>query len=105
MDPKTILWFLKDRLEYEEVISMIRSFIWHVLTGKTMKCFLEISGPGNTGKSVLATLIEAAIGKKNIIGMKLSRLEDPSQRFETYKMRDKRLLICSESQGYSGPME
>ncbi len=104
-DPKTILWFLKDRLEYEEVISMIRSFIWHVLTGKTMKCFLEISGPGNTGKSVLATLIEAAIGKRNIIGMKLSRLEDPSQRFETYKMRDKRLLICSESQGYSGPME
>ena len=48
---------------------MTRSFIWHVLTGKTMKCFLEISGPGNTGKSVLATLIEAAIGKRNIIGM------------------------------------
>ena len=33
--PETILWFLKDRLEHEEVIAMFRAFVWHVLTGRT----------------------------------------------------------------------
>ena len=103
--PKSILWFLKDRLEHEEVIAMFRGFIWHVLTGKDMKCFLELTGLGDTGKSVLTRLVEAGIGRKNITSITLKRLEDSSLRFETYKFRGKRLLVCSESQGYSGPVE
>ena len=103
--PESILWFLKDRLEHEEVIAMLRGFIWHVLTGKDMKCFLELTGLGDTGEAVLTRLVEAGIGRKNITSITLKRLEDSSLRFETYKFRGKRLLVCSESQGYSGPVE
>ena len=103
--PKTILWFLKDRLEHGEVIAMFRAFVWHVLTGMDMKCFLELTGGGDTGKSVLTRLVEAGIGRRNIRSITIARLEDPSLRFETYKLRGKRLLVCSESQGYSGPVE
>ena len=56
--PKTIIWFLKDCLGHEEVIAMYRAFVWHVLMGKPMKCFLEITGPGDSGKSILAMLLE-----------------------------------------------
>ena len=103
--PKIILDFLKDRLEKDEVIALFRAFVWHVITGRSMKCFLEVSGPGNTGKSVLAALLQAAVGSVNIAATSLQRIEDTTNRFETYKLRGKRLLVCSESQGYSGQME
>jgi phage/plasmid-associated DNA primase len=103
--PKNILDFLKDRLEKDEVIALFRAFVWHVITGRSMKCFLEVSGPGNTGKSVLAALLQAAVGSVNIAATSLQRIEDTTNRFETYKLRGKRLLVCSESQGYSGQME
>jgi phage/plasmid-associated DNA primase len=103
--PETILWFLKDRLEHEEVIAMYRAFVWHVLTGKDMKCFLELTGGGDTGKSVLTRLVVAAIGRQNMRSVTVARLEHPNLRFETFKFRGKRLLVANESQGYSGPME
>ena len=64
--PGTILWFLKDRLEHEEVIALFRAFVWHVLTGMDMKCFLELTGCGDSGKSVLTRLVEAGLGRQNI---------------------------------------
>lgn len=103
--PKTIIWFLKDCLGHVEVIAMYRAFVWHVLMGKPMKCFLEITGPGDSGTSILAMLLTAAIGYANTVAIDMERLESSGYRFETYKLRGARLLVCSESQGYVGKVE
>lgn len=104
-EPKKILSFLNDRLEHPEVVALFRAFCWHVLSGRPMKCFLEVTGPANTGKSVLIELLHALVGSQNCAATSLQRLEDTSNRFETYKLRGKRLILCSESQGYVGQLE
>jgi hypothetical protein len=104
-EPERILAFLRDRLCDEETVQLYRSFIWHILTNTSMKAFLEITGPGNTGKTVLINLVIAAIGSENTTSCSLKRLEDTSNRFETYRIRNKRLAVFSESQEYSGPLE
>ena len=45
---------------------MFRAFVWHVLTGGDMKCFLELTGCGDSGKSVLTRLVEAGLGRQKI---------------------------------------
>jgi phage/plasmid-associated DNA primase len=66
-----------------------------------MKCFLEVTGPANTGKSVLIELLHALVGSQNCAATSLQRLEDTSNRFETYKLRGKRLrkLWITRAQG------
>ena len=103
--PTKILAFLKDRLTYDESVQLYRAFIWHVLTGTSLKAFLQITGPGNTGKSVLTNLAIALIGAKNTVSCSLKRLEDASNRFEMHRLRHMRLAVFSESQAYSGPLE
>lgn len=103
--PQKILEFLEDRLGSTEVVQLYRSFIWHILTNTSMKAFLEITGPGNTGKTVLTNLVIALIGAENTTSCSLKRLEDTGNKFETSRLRNKRLAVFSESQEYSGPLE
>ena len=56
---------------------MFRAFVWHVL-GQDMKCFLELTGCGDSGKSVLTRLVEAGLGRPNIRAITIARLEDPA---------------------------
>lgn len=97
--------FLLDRLGDGDSVAMLRAFARSLLTGEQHKAFLEITGPSNTGKSVLANLLEALVGTQNIAAGKLHRLEDASQRFETLKLRGKRLAVYSECQDYSGQLQ
>ena len=103
--PTKILSFLADRLGSPEVVQLYRAFIWHILTNTCMKAYLEITGPGNTGKTVLTNLVIALIGIENTTSCSLKRIEDTSNRFETNRIRSKRLAVFSESQEYSGPLE
>lgn len=97
--------FLLDRLVDFDSVAVFRAFARHLLTGDSLKCFLEISGPSNTGKSVLASLLMALVGSSNTAAMTLQRLEDRQQRFETLKLRGKRLALFSECQDYSGQLQ
>jgi len=103
--PQRILDFLEDRLGSTEVVQLYRSFIWHILTNTSMKAFLEVTGPGNSGKTVLTNLMIALIGAENTTSCSLKRLEDAGNKFETNRLRNKRLAVFSESQEYSGPLE
>ena len=103
--PQEILKFLQGRLGSEEVVQLYRSFIWHILTNTSMKAFLEVTGPGNTGKTVLTNLVIALIGADNTTSCSLKRLEDAGNKFETNRIRNKRLAVFSESQEYSGSLE
>lgn len=97
--------FLSDRLEDSATVDLFRAFARVLLTGERNKAFLEITGDGDTGKSVLANLLIALIGQGNHAAMTLQRLEDRSQRFETIKLRGRRLAIFSECQDYSGQLQ
>ena len=96
---------LLDRLGDTASVAVFRAFCRSLLTGERLKCFLEITGPSNTGKSVLGNLLRALVGDRNTAAGTLQRLEDRSQRFETVKLAGKRLVVCSECQDYSGQLQ
>jgi len=97
--------FLLDRLGDHAVVEVFRAFGRALLIGEPLKCFLEITGPSNTGKTVLANLLMALVGSSNTAAMTLQRLEDRQQRFETLKLRNRRLAVFSECQDYSGQLQ
>ena len=97
--------FLLDRLRDPASVAVFRAFARALLTGDRLKCFLEITGPGNTGKSVLVNLLEALVGRENTAAGTLQRLEDRAQRFETAKLAGKRLAVFAECQDYSGQLQ
>jgi phage/plasmid-associated DNA primase len=96
---------LLDRLGDVSAVALFRAYCRALLTGERLKCFLEITGPSNTGKSVLGNLLKALVGGRNTAACTLQRLEDRSQRFETAKLAGKRLAIFSECQDYSGQLQ
>lgn len=96
---------LLDRLGDPDSVAVFRAFARALLMAERPKSFLEITGPSNTGKSVLANLLIALVGKENHAASKLHRLEDPTQRFETLNLRGKRLAVFSECQDYSGQLQ
>lgn len=96
---------LADRLDDAESVALFRAFARSLVVGERLKSFLEITGPSNTGKSVLANLLAALVGQGNYAAATLQRIEDRSQRFETLKLRGKRLAVFSECQDYSGQLQ
>lgn len=97
--------FLLDRLGDPASVAVWRAFANCILTGTRPKAFLEISGVSDSGKSVVARLLEALVGSVNTVAGKLARLEDDGNRFETYRFRDARLAVFPESGRYSGSLE
>jgi len=97
--------FLLDRLEDPASVAVFRAFAKSLLLGDRLKCFLEITGPSNTGKSNVTNLLVALVGNQNTAAGKLHRLENATQRFETLKFRGKRLALFSECQDYSGQLQ
>lgn len=69
------------------------------------KGFVELTGVGDSGKSALARLVEALVGKECTASSQLHLMEDKNQRFETLKARGAALLLFAECQDYRGPLE
>ncbi|WP_411876843.1 DUF3854 domain-containing protein [Vulcanococcus limneticus] len=97
--------FLLDRLVDPDSVAIFRAFARALLTGERLKVFLEITGTSNTGKSVLARLLEALVGRDNLTAGSLHTLEDRRQRFETIRFRGARLAVFAEVQDYRGSLE
>ena len=102
--PKTEA-FVLDRLTDPASVAVFRAFARELLVGDRLKAFLEMIGPSNTGKSVLANLLVALVGNSNTAAGTLQRLEDRAQRFETLKLRGRRLAIFSEAQDFAGQLQ
>lgn len=79
-----------------EIQDLLFEFIGACLSnikGWRMKKSLWMVGPGNTGKSVLKTLVEQILGSHNFIGIDLSEIE---ARFGTGAIYGKRLAGSSD---------
>lgn len=80
----------------KEIQDLLFEFIGACLSnikGWRMKKSLWMVGPGNTGKSVLKTLVEQILGSHNFIGIDLSEIE---ARFGTGAIYGKRLAGSSD---------
>jgi putative DNA primase/helicase len=83
-----------------EAVKIIRAFFKMALVGGDVQKFLELIGPGGTGKSTLVRLLVAFIGKKNHTVTDLKNLE--TNHFEAASLYGKRLAIINDSSRYKG---
>ena len=102
-DPRPITDVLQGMVSPTE-LQIYRACLQSVITGKPRKAFLEITGPGNSGKTVLALLATVLAGEGNSTTSDLEKLENKANRFETIKCRGKSLAVFNECDRYSGAL-
>jgi putative DNA primase/helicase len=83
-----------------ETVQIIRAFTKIVLAGGDLQRFLEVIGPGGTGKSTLIRLLIMLVGENNHAATDLKNLEQ--NRFEAATLYGKRLAVISDSSRYGG---
>ena len=82
-------------------VELLRAYLDAILTGRAdLQRYLELIGPGGTGKGTFIRLAEAVIGKENVHVSELKHLEN--NRFETAKLYGKRLTVITDAEKYSG---
>lgn len=84
----------------QETINIIRAFMKLAMTGSDVQKFLEVIGPGGSGKSTLIWLIIELIGEVNHAVSDLKNLE--MNRFETAGLYRKKLAVINDSSRYNG---
>ena len=94
--------WLKEMTQGDDgLINLIRAFLHGCVTARTdWQQFLELIGPGGTGKSTIIRLAQALVGVRNTHTTSLKKLE--GSRFETACIKDKRLVVITDSERYSG---
>jgi putative DNA primase/helicase len=87
----------------KNMFDILRAFMNATLTGKAgLQKYLELIGPGGTGKSTFLGLVRALIGKENTHTTDLKSIS--SNRFETANFLDKRLALLTDSARWGGDM-
>lgn len=85
----------------DSTVELIRAFFYAVLTGRSdLQRFLEIDGPGGTGKGTLLRLLVDLLGERNVYSTEVDQLE--KNRFETAAIQGKRLVMLTDAKDYGG---
>jgi putative DNA primase/helicase len=107
-DPSADCEPIKEWLHYmcqgdESLVELIRAFLYGVVAGRVdWQKYLELIGPGGTGKSTVIRLATALVGLENTHTTTLRKLE--TSQFETANLKDKRLTVITDSERYTGPV-
>lgn len=84
-----------------ETVEFLRAWLNAVITGRSdLQKFLNLLGPGGTGKGVFTRLASALVGSANVAVTDLKNLE--TNRFETANLHEKRLALITEVARYGG---
>jgi putative DNA primase/helicase len=81
-------------------VDRLRAYINCLMARKNVQRFLELIGPGGTGKSTLVTLLKNLVGVENTVSTDLENLE--KNRFETAALYGKHLAIISDADKWGG---
>ncbi len=83
------------------LVQLMRAYLLGIVTGRTdWQKYLELIGPGGTGKSTLTRLATALVGQENVHTTTLHKLE--KSKFETASIAGKRLVLINDSERYAG---
>ena len=78
--------------------SVLLALLYMVLSNRyDWQLFIEITGEGATGKSVLTDICMQMVGLDNVISLNLNNLDNPKER---YPIKDKLLIICPDQPSY-----
>jgi len=99
--PLTIQWLTFTQYNDEERVQLLRAWMRAVLVGAhNVQRFLEVVGPGKSGKSSFMTLCHALVGRDNAAVSNLDRLE--KNRFGLSSVAGKKLLMFNDVERYGG---
>ena len=94
-------WFLSAFEGDADMVELIRAYLYGIISGRTdWHKYIEMIGGGGTGKSTVIRLAEALVGRENVHSTTLKKLEE--SRFETASIKDKRLVVVTDSERYAG---
>jgi phage/plasmid-associated DNA primase len=84
-------------------VRVLRAFAKAVICQRIdLQRFLELIGPGGTGKGTYARMLQALVGVMNVVATELKHME--ANRFEMSSLRGKALLVVTDAERYSGPV-
>jgi P4 family phage/plasmid primase-like protien len=96
-----INWLRESQDDDEQRVQLLRAYLKAVVTGRSdLQRFIELIGPGGSGKSTYARLAIALVGLRNTYTTTLDALE--TSRFETASIYGKRLVLINDSERYGG---
>lgn len=99
--PTIQAWLLEACGNDLALMQLLRAYLNAILLGRVdLQKYLELVGPGGTGKSTLIRLAMALVGTTNTFTTELKRLEQ--NRFEAAGIVGKRLIVITDSEHYSG---
>ncbi|ACK73704.1 phage/plasmid primase, P4 family (plasmid) [Gloeothece citriformis PCC 7424] len=85
----------------EAIIEFIRAHLNAIITGRSdIQSYLELIGPGGTGKGTLTRLASALTGDRNTVSTTLRNLEE--NRFDTSRLYQARLVIITDAEKWGG---
>jgi Family of unknown function (DUF5906)/D5 N terminal like len=100
--PERFFKFLHEFCEgHEDRKSFVRAFLNCLIFSRVeLQIFIYILGPGGTGKSTMALIASALVGKDSTITTTLKGLH--SDNFEITNIRGKKLILISDTEHYKG---
>jgi len=94
-------WMLEMSHGNQTQVDLFRAYLYAIVTARTdWHSYLEMLGPGGTGKSTFINLAIALVGSRNTHATQLKKLE--GSRFETACLKDKRLVVITDSENFMG---
>ena len=97
-DPKLVIdWLLESVGGHHDQVELIRAYANAIILGRyNLQRFLEVVGPGGSGKSTLIRLFTAMVGNKSVYSTQLKELE--TNRFETANLFGKKLVVINDAE-------
>ena len=97
-------WLLETCGGDRSLVQLMRAYLLGIVTSRTdWQKFIELIGPGGTGKSTFTRAAKALVGEENVHTTTLHKLE--KSKFEPASIFGKRLVVVNDSERYAGNVD